>query len=161
MSRISDDMRCRADKCDANYRDGYSIDYQTVAEWLRDFADRIDAEMVELPKDKSGEPVHPGDALYSDDGDRTVVGEMRYTGPVDDFDGWSVYSESDMLLTEWFTHDPDDSLERIAQDMENRASSPLIQCGAMFSAESVKDDLLEFAERIRKQLEDGKAAIHV
>lgn len=40
---------------------------------LRVLADRIDREMVELPKDAEGEPIHIGDVLYSSGNECRVI----------------------------------------------------------------------------------------
>ena len=49
-------------------RDGY-LDGIFTSNWFRDLADRIDDEMVELPKDGEGKPIHPGDIEYRTNGD--------------------------------------------------------------------------------------------
>jgi hypothetical protein len=58
MSDISRELRKVADECligVANTR-------------VSDLADRIDAEMVELPRGKDGSPIHVGDTVYGEDG---------------------------------------------------------------------------------------------
>lgn len=63
MTDISDEIRKVADE------------YDVLA--LYKLADRIDSEMVELPKDKDGVPIHVGDTL--DGYGKTIeVVEMRY-----------------------------------------------------------------------------------
>ena len=44
-----------------------------ISDELRVLADRIDREMVELPKDAEGEPIHIGDVLYSSGNECRVV----------------------------------------------------------------------------------------
>lgn len=39
--------------------------YSNSCRKLRKLADRIDAEMVELPKDRDGVPIHVGDTVYT------------------------------------------------------------------------------------------------
>lgn len=53
--RISDELR--------GFTDTYNLNALQVYE-LNHIADRIDAEMMELPKDKDGEPIHVGDTIY-------------------------------------------------------------------------------------------------
>lgn len=54
MSKISDELRdyCKKVLCYTHYYDKF---------WH--LADRIDSEMVELPKDKDGVPIHVGDVM--------------------------------------------------------------------------------------------------
>ena len=54
--RIGDELR--------KWCDGADVDGSACDE-LRALADRIDREMVELPKDAGGEPIHIGDVLRS------------------------------------------------------------------------------------------------
>lgn len=54
--KISDELR--------KWCDGADVDGNACDE-LRVLADRIDREMVELPKDADGEPIRVGDVLYS------------------------------------------------------------------------------------------------
>lgn len=85
---------------------------------LRELADRIDAEMVELPKDADGVPVHIGDTVYTTDGSEAHVSridllpdspgvELRFPcGSISEFVPLYLY------------HERPDSLERIADDIE-------------------------------------------
>ena len=65
MAKISDEMREWCDKIDPK-REGF---------WnLRELADRIDAEMVELPKSADGEYIHIGDVMeWCDSGETLTV----------------------------------------------------------------------------------------
>ena len=68
MSKISDELRdyCKKVLCYTHYYDKF---------WY--LADRIDSEMVELPKDADGETIHVGDTL--DGYGKTIeVVELRY-----------------------------------------------------------------------------------
>lgn len=67
MTKVSDKVREWCDRCcgDLIYKDDWDE--------LRALADRIDAEMVELPKDADGEPIHIGDVLYSSGNECRVV----------------------------------------------------------------------------------------
>lgn len=56
--RISDEIR---EWC--NLPQAYGI----PCDELLELADRIDREMIELPKDRNGMPIHNGDKMYLDD----------------------------------------------------------------------------------------------
>lgn len=58
--KISDEIRKWCDEADV---DGNACDE------LCELADRIDREMVELPKDADGVPIHVGDTVYYTEGD--------------------------------------------------------------------------------------------
>lgn len=62
--KISDELR--------KWCDGADVDGNACDE-LRVLADRIDREMVELPKDAEGEPIRIGDVLYSSGNECRVV----------------------------------------------------------------------------------------
>lgn len=65
---ISDELR---EWCDLSFsKDDFSRD---DFDKLRELADRIDREMVELPKDANGEPIRIGDVLYSRGNECRVV----------------------------------------------------------------------------------------
>lgn len=56
-----------------------------ISDELLALADRIDAEMVELPKDRDGAPIHVGDTVYlmpelprDADGSTIRVGDVVY-----------------------------------------------------------------------------------
>lgn len=58
---------------------------------LRELADRIDRETVELPKDANGEVIHIGDTVYTTDGRVANVSEiyiMQHTVRV-----WCIFSD--------------------------------------------------------------------
>lgn len=50
------------------YASEYNRSYVFNYGELRAFAARLDREMVELPKDRDGVPIHIGDTVYLDDG---------------------------------------------------------------------------------------------
>lgn len=62
--KISDELR--------KWCDGADVDGNACDE-LRVLADRIDREMMELPKDAEGEPIRIGDVLYSSGNEFRVV----------------------------------------------------------------------------------------
>lgn len=75
MDKISDELRKWCESENGTGCGGFVTGYSS--EKLCDLADRIDAEMVELPKDADGVPIHVGDTL--DGYGKTIeVVEMRY-----------------------------------------------------------------------------------
>lgn len=109
--RISNDIHEWADE----YANSHACDYNE----LHAFADRIDAETVELPKDRDGVPINVGDTVWfvgRDDvelkvdhitffKDKTKVdaiseGHVAYSNPTD------------------FTHECPDSWDRIADELD-------------------------------------------
>lgn len=72
MSKISDELRDWCDRNDENGCGGFVTEYSF--EDICDLADRIDAEMVELPKDADGEYIHIGDVMeWCDSGETLTV----------------------------------------------------------------------------------------
>ena len=133
---ISDELRAWCDfYCD---RPIYKGDFEK----LRYLADRIDAEMVELPKDKDGVPIHVGDLVYMDDGRRACVAEIDIKDDyvlIDCWDGsrYVAYPPSDI------THERPDSWERIADELDEMVDSA-------DSADDGCEKLADLAERIRR-----------
>lgn len=82
---------------------------------LRVIADRIDHEMVELPKDAEGEPIHIDDVVYSKLGAAwTVIGLPIFKT------GWRVEVDNNLFycVPENLTHkkpEPADSWEKLAR----------------------------------------------
>lgn len=107
--KISDELRQWSDESDSG--DG-------ACDELRELADRIDREMVELPKDRDGKIIHIGDTVYRDGVDKLdvyginlmrnalIVGCMNQDGEI-----------CPCFPTD-VTHERHDSLERIADDIE-------------------------------------------
>lgn len=89
---------------------------------VSDLADRIDAEMAELPRGKDGRPIKPGQTVYKavngDDGEY-VIHSLRCSVP-----GWvalikRVGTDSSCIVRpDVLTHERPDSWERIADDIE-------------------------------------------
>ena len=134
MSSISDEIR---KWCDFYYeRPTYKGDFEK----LRDLADRIDAEMVELPRDANDEPILPGDTVYLEDGRMALVTEIsikRDWIAIDCRDG----SKHVTYDPSGITHVRPDSWERIAHDLDDW-TAVLADCDV--------DAAHEFADRIRK-----------
>ena len=134
--KISDEIRKRCDNADV---DGDACDE------LRDLADRIDSEMVELPRDKDGVPIHVGDLVYLGDERKACVTEIDIKDSCVAINCWdgSMHVECHPA---GITHECPDSLESIAQDLEDWAEANhwSVDKGDIFnSAQS-------FADRIRK-----------
>lgn len=112
-------------------------------------ADRIDREMVELPLDADGEPIHIGDVLYSSGNECRVVGitvkaDEACVGVHTD-EGVFLPSVNPKYLSrknpEPLEPEPADSWERIADEIESYYKAHA------FINQSTFD---EFADRIRK-----------
>jgi hypothetical protein len=116
MSKISDELR-----------NWFSIDHcgsgllvsNSECDRLLALADRIDAEMAELPRDRDGVPIHMGDTVWLDDGRKAEVKSIRF-----DVDSTTILLDSRkfQLLTwrapESFSHTYTDSWKRIADELE-------------------------------------------
>ena len=79
MAKIGDEIR---DFVKRSYEDEYMDPKELLA-----LADRIDRELVELPKDADGEYIHIGDVMEWDNGTFTVH-ELKVTE-----DGWTTWDE--------------------------------------------------------------------
>ena len=109
MSEISDEIR----KITERYRDWWIKPYKE----LNDLADRIDAEMVELPRDADGKPIHVGETVYNLDGYKHMAVSLRLYGEEDPT--WMVSMGMDACVNpSRITHERPDSLERIADEIE-------------------------------------------
>lgn len=112
MSGISDSLREFV-----NTRERYlrAIDRAS----LLYLADRIDKEMVELPVGADGRPIHVGDTVYADN-DFSLGYKVSYIGFSDK--GIAVGIKATGIDTyrspAYITHERPDSLERIADEIE-------------------------------------------
>lgn len=123
---ISVTLRTAADDIDAHNAADRSVydelDVIFTSKWFRDLADRIDDEMVELPKDGEGKPIHPGDIEYLiTNGDICEIytieinsGGAYVTAMVS---GGTDHADVVDLDPCKLTHTMPDSLERIASDI--------------------------------------------
>jgi hypothetical protein len=108
--KISDEIR---KWCDLAEADSFPCDE------LRDLADRIDRETVELPVDADGVPIKPGDTVSS----KILRGERKVRRIESVGNCWTV-SLSDAtfghvsVFASEVTHERPDSLERIAAELE-------------------------------------------
>lgn len=137
MSKISDQIRNWCDLCD-----GDLIDKEYCSE-LYALAGCIDAEMVELPRDRDGVPIHVGDTVYLDDGQKAEVISIVLAKCASVINCWT-YGKSLAYMSSGISHTRPDSWERIARDIEEPAFS---------DCEDTRRERREIAERIRKLAE--------
>lgn len=130
-----------------------------ISDAIRELADRIDAEMVELPRDADGEPIRIGDVLYSSGNECRVV---SVTVKADEA-CVGVHTDEGVLLPsvnpkylsrktpEPLEPEPADSWERIAGDIE-AAEGWCDQNGDYDTgiASISEQKLREWSDRIRK-----------
>ena len=139
--KISDEIRVLSNKLD--------MDEDTYNE-MRELAKRIDREMVDLPKDRSGVPINVGDTVYSPNGDEFCAVEIIHT-----VEGICVKCKaSDATFYRFFpcdiSHERLDSWKRIANELEGLSVD---------SSDNyyVSTHCLKLADRIRKLSEkEGK-----
>lgn len=141
MSYISDELRRFSDSIDGYAKakvDRFDDDLGCISylnsggitkgafttKWFRNIADRIDAEMVELPKDRDGAPIHLGDTVYLEDGREAKVYSIELTNGKDAIrESITVNIQGLMHCTlvnipSSLTHTNPDSWERIADELE-------------------------------------------
>lgn len=138
MAKISDDLR--------EFADAEVLSAIQISD-LKHMAKRIDAEMVELPKDADGEPIHVGDTVYLDDGCMARVTRIELLRNRTSIVCWTRGKDCDRLPSSLTheRHDSSDSWERIAQDMEDWSDDNRVNW-----ISDVSDRAAEFAYRIRK-----------
>jgi hypothetical protein len=110
-------------------------------------ADRIDAETVELPRDRDGVPIHVGDTVYLDDGRKAEVRRIQISERENSI-GFTVCGDFFALWPEDFTHTAPDSWERIADELDEQAGS-ITKDGCTWQEDAIHD----FADRIRRLAE--------
>ena len=145
MEMISDEIR-------EFVRRSYADEHMDPRELLA-LADRIDAELVELPKDADGVPIHVGDTVYLDDEGRARVTRIELLLGTTSIVCWASGKDCDCLPSA-ITHTAPDSWESIAQGLEDWAEDN------RFNSDGDTFDLaLDFADRVRKlaKKEDGDA----
>ena len=142
MTSISDEIRRKAKRI----RDSRVSTYRNPSEYER-LADRIDAEMVELPNDADGIPIHVWDTVYDrKSGSKMEVLSMSFNGQ------WHLTTNKGHINnTSLVAHEMPDSFERIADELE-AAKGWHDQNGehnSLVSSVSTKT-LGDWADRIRK-----------
>lgn len=139
--KISDEIR---DWCD--FYSGESINNDDCDK-LRAFADRIDSEMVELPRDRDGVRIHVGDMMWDYMTGRKMTVTTLSTLSMRD-SGWYVFTDkAGYVKASHLTHAQPDSLESIASGLEDMVDD-------MLGQDTVTIDMLgglrDFADRIRR-----------
>lgn len=116
-----------------------TLTYKGDFEKLRSIADRIDAEMVELPKDADGVPIHVGDTVFGcASGMKLVVYELRMA------DRWTISTDCGFIdKASSVTHVKPESWESIADELDEMVD-------AADSADDNCEKLSNLAGRIRK-----------
>lgn len=136
VSSISDEIRNRfsIDHCGS----GLLVSNSECGRLLA-LADRIDDEMVELPKDADGVPIHVGDTVWGCiSGMKMAVHELRLT------DRWTISTDTGFIpKASAVTHVRPDSFERIADELDEMVD-------AADSADDRCEKLADLADRIRK-----------
>lgn len=132
MAKISDELRAAANMLFLSGSNGYNV--------LMDLADRIDAELVELPKDTDGVPIHVGDTVYG-----CISGRKSQATGLRLEDAWVILTNHGFGEPHIFTHSSPDSWERIADELDEQAGS-LTKDGYTWQEDAIHD----FADRIRK-----------
>lgn len=126
-------------------RDGICVVGRTP-EWYGNLADRIDAEYVELPVDKDGVPIKPGDTFYHKKWGEMQVHSIDLIGhrwklSIGPVLGGYVDAQPDEV-----THERPDSLERIADEMDKYAENTKVG----------GDKAADWADRICKLAKAGE-----
>lgn len=110
---------------------------------LRALADRIDAEMVELPRDIDGVPIHVGDKVWEmlGDGEEETVRSITLTGGTAAVTT-ACHGFRAGVRPNDLAHTRPDSFEHIARDLEDWAEGNISG-----SAQSFADRIRKLAER--------------
>lgn len=109
MTKISDEMRKVADEYDVPP--------------LYKLADRAESEMVELPKDADGVPIHVGDTVYTADGSEAYVARIDFVPDVPGAELRFPCGTISEYVPRYISHKRPDSLERIADELEELSES--------------------------------------
>lgn len=136
MSDISDELRDKSYRC---------LDqHGPTAEWMRELANRIDAEMAELPKDADGMPIHVGDTVWGCiSGMQMAVHELRLK------DRWTISTDTGFIpKASAVTHVSPDSFERIADELEEWSEDNRVN-----GDDEIFSRAGEIADRIRRLAE--------
>ena len=131
MAKISDELR--------EFADAEVLSAIQISD-LKHMAKRIDAEMVELPKDADGVPIHVGDTVYMSNGRKVHVSRVNIARDHTSIDSVPCGNGPLFFAIEptRFTHTAPDSWEHIARDLEDWADG------------NISGSAQSFANRIRK-----------
>ena len=136
---ISDDIR---EWCDIH--SGDLIDKDDCDE-LSALADRIDAEMVELPKDADGVPIHVGDVVYLDDGRKAEVTHIDLMWGTSCIACFASGKDHDCFPS-GISHTVPDSLERIADELVAWCNSVDVDGDACATPRDIADRIRKLAK---------------
>ena len=141
MAKISDEIRQWG-------IDTYSGDEIRAIKELRALADRIDRELVELPKDRDGVPIHVGDTVYLDDGRKAEVTHIDLMWGTSCIACFASGKDHDCFPS-GISHTRPDSWERIANELEGLSVD---------SSDNyyVSTNCSKLADRIRKLAKEGE-----
>ena len=112
---------------------------------LYELADRIDAEMVELPKDMDGVPIHIGDTAYLYNGFKAEVKSIEFN-----------QGEQTVIFTvgfngfyppSAFTHTRPDSWERIADELDKWCDGADVNGDACGKPRDLADRIRKLAKK--------------
>lgn len=142
MSKIRDEIR--------EWSRIYSGDYVDPADSdeLSALADRIDAEMVELPRDKDGKTIRPNQTVYSKLGKEYTVLNVALCDA-----GWTVRCEPDFGELSEFVPDsyfPPQDLTHTSPDILGQIEKELKEFGDVSPHDN--ESLAEYLERTNKIL---------
>ncbi len=123
---------------------------EECVEYLGVLADRIDREMVELPRDRDGVPIHVGDTVYLDNGSKADVESIEFN---QDENSVVFIVRGRGFFPTNLTHKRPDSLGRIADELDEWRVAASCDCRIKAIDE---DTVHDFADRIRKLAERGE-----
>lgn len=141
MTKISDEIR-------EFVRRSYKDEHMDPRELLA-LADRVDAELVELPKDADGVPIHVGDVVHLDDGHVAKVTCIDLTSTKTRIVCWVSRGGRVWRMPSCISHKPADSWGLIANELEawcDRVDVDGDACGKP----------RDLADRIRKLAKEGE-----
>lgn len=135
--KISDEIR---EWCDVHCG-------EECGEYLGLLADRIDRELIELPRDADGVPIHVGDTVYLESGSKADVKSIEFSQGEHSI-VFTVRGKGFLPSPKYLSHERPDSLNRIADELDEQAGS-LTKDGYRWQEDAIHD----FADRIRKLAE--------
>ena len=136
MSKISDEIRSFVKR-------SYADEHMDPRELLA-IADRADRELVELPKDADGVPIHVGDTVYG-----CISGRKSQATGLRLEDAWVILTNHGFGEPHIFTHSSPDSWERIADELD-------AWCDRVDVDGDACDRPRDLADRIRKLAKEGE-----
>lgn len=144
MAKISDDLR--------EFADAEVLNAIQISD-LKHMAKRIDAEMVELPCDKDGVPINPGDEVCLNGKNGHVTRIDYHIGKDRDVIFWSgreciVCTETELAE---LTHAQHDSWERIVDDIETFGNEADINDTAVEFLCKIQERIYMLAQKEDKQ----------